>query len=154
LHALSLPVLTHALTDVKDIKLVVNVRLRLSSFCIANRCQLTSRLSLSTPEQYDFPGSPEDYVHRIGRTGRAGAHGRAWTLFTDKNARNARALVDILREADQPVPPELARLVGGGGGGGGFRSRGYGGGYGGGGLTGANALPLGSGARRSPPSPW
>jgi ATP-dependent RNA helicase DDX5/DBP2 len=101
-------------------------------------------------------------VHRIGRTARAGATGRAWTLFTDKNARSARALVDILREADQPVPPELARLVGrGGGGGGSFRSRGYGGGgggygggYGGGGVTGANALPLGSGARRSPPSPW
>ena len=67
------------------------------------------------------------------------------------NARLARGLVDILREANQPVPPELAALVhsGGGGGGGGFRSRGYGGGgYRGSQSSGANTAPLG------PASPW
>ncbi len=92
-------------------------------------------------------------MHRIGRTGRAGATGKSWTLFTDKNARSARALVDILREARQQVPPELASLCGGGGGGGGggFRTRGYGGGHGGGGgLSGANALPLGQGPGSRP----
>ena len=29
---------------------------------------------------YDFPGNVEDYVHRIGRTGRAGAKGNAYTF--------------------------------------------------------------------------
>lgn len=31
---------------------------------------------------YDYPNNSEDYVHRIGRTGRAGAYGTAITLFT------------------------------------------------------------------------
>ncbi|KAE8700688.1 hypothetical protein F3Y22_tig00110556pilonHSYRG00578 [Hibiscus syriacus] len=35
---------------------------------------------------YDFPGSLEDYVHCIGRTGRAGAKGTAYTFFTAANA--------------------------------------------------------------------
>lgn len=36
---------------------------------------------------YDLPHSPEDYVHRIGRTGRAGASGMALSLFTERDAR-------------------------------------------------------------------
>ena len=35
---------------------------------------------------YDTPWHPDDYVHRIGRTGRAGATGRAFTFFTDEDA--------------------------------------------------------------------
>ena len=31
---------------------------------------------------YDYPNNSEDYVHRIGRTGRAGSRGTAITLFT------------------------------------------------------------------------
>jgi ATP-dependent RNA helicase DDX5/DBP2 len=31
---------------------------------------------------YDYPNNSEDYIHRIGRTGRAGANGTAITLFT------------------------------------------------------------------------
>jgi ATP-dependent RNA helicase DDX5/DBP2 len=31
---------------------------------------------------YDYPNNSEDYIHRIGRTGRAGAKGTAITLFT------------------------------------------------------------------------
>lgn len=31
---------------------------------------------------YDYPNNSEDYVHRIGRTGRAGANGTAITFFT------------------------------------------------------------------------
>jgi ATP-dependent RNA helicase RhlE len=36
---------------------------------------------------YDLPHSPEDYVHRIGRTGRAGASGVALSLMTSEDAR-------------------------------------------------------------------
>ncbi|KAF8088004.1 hypothetical protein N665_0557s0005 [Sinapis alba] len=95
--------------DVKDIKCVVN---------------------------YDFPTSLEDYIHRIGRTGRAGAKGMALTFFTHDNAKFARELIKILQEAGQVVPATLSALVrssgsGGGGGGRGFRSRGGGrGGFG------------------------
>ena len=31
---------------------------------------------------YDYPNNSEDYIHRIGRTGRAGQMGTAITLFT------------------------------------------------------------------------
>lgn len=41
---------------------------------------------------YDLPYNAEDYVHRIGRTGRAGASGDAISLFSDKDAR---LLLDI-----------------------------------------------------------
>ncbi|XP_054795144.1 DEAD-box ATP-dependent RNA helicase 20-like [Prosopis cineraria] len=79
---------------------------------------------------YDFPGSLEDYVHRIGRTGRAGAKGTAYTFFTAANARFAKELIAILEEAGQKVSPELAAMARGAppppSGYGGFRGRGYG----------------------------
>lgn len=34
---------------------------------------------------YDYPNNSEDYVHRIGRTGRAGSNGTAITLFTTES---------------------------------------------------------------------
>ncbi|KAB2029098.1 hypothetical protein E1A91_D05G145300v1 [Gossypium mustelinum] len=89
--------------DVKDVKYVIN---------------------------YDFPGSLEDYVHRIGRTGRAGAKGTAYTFFTAANARFAKELIAILEEAGQKVSPELAAMGRGAppppSGHGGFRDRGKG----------------------------
>ncbi|CAI9269198.1 unnamed protein product [Lactuca saligna] len=59
---------------------------------------------------YDFPGSLEDYVHRIGRTGRVGAKGTAYTFFTTTNARFAKELIAILQEAGQKVNPDLAAI--------------------------------------------
>lgn len=60
---------------------------------------------------YDFPSSLEDYVHRIGRTGRAGAKGSAFTFFTHSNAKFARDLIKILQEAGQIVNPSLSSLA-------------------------------------------
>lgn len=68
---------------------------------------------------YDFPGSCEDYVHRIGRTGRAGAKGAAYTFFTAANAKHAKELVSILVEAGQSVNSQLQAMVGNSRGGGG-----------------------------------
>jgi superfamily II DNA/RNA helicase len=53
----------------------------------------------------------EDYVHRIGRTGRAGAKGKAMSLFTSGDARHARSLCGLLQTAGQPVPRELAQFL-------------------------------------------
>jgi ATP-dependent RNA helicase RhlE len=50
---------------------------------------------------YDVPENPEDYVHRIGRTGRAQAVGEALTLSTPENAGDVR---DIERFIGQPIP--------------------------------------------------
>ena len=41
---------------------------------------------------YDVPENPEDYVHRIGRTGRAHHSGEAYTLVTEDDVRDARSI--------------------------------------------------------------
>ncbi|CAD6439459.1 c40c0af8-895d-4d47-a8e2-bd11b9993d1b [Sclerotinia trifoliorum] len=84
---------------------------------------------------YDYPNNSEDYIHRIGRTGRAGQKGTAITLFTTDNQKQARDLVNVLTEAKQVIDPRLAEMTrfGGGGGGRGYGGRGYGGGRGRGG---------------------
>jgi len=57
---------------------------------------------------YDFPGNCADYIHRIGRTGRAGASGVAITFFDPKtDGRKAGKLIEILSESNQPVPQQL-----------------------------------------------
>jgi len=42
---------------------------------------------------YDYPNNSEDYIHRIGRTGRRNRTGTAYTLFTKKNSPKAKDLV-------------------------------------------------------------
>ncbi|GJP91065.1 RNA helicase Dbp [Aspergillus niger] len=102
---------------------------------------------------YDYPNNSEDYVHRIGRTGRAGAKGTAITFFTTDNSKQARDLVTILTEAKQQIDPRLAEMVrysgGGGHGHGGYgRWGGRGGGRGRGNhFTASNAAPLGGNRR-------
>ncbi|KAK3942803.1 ATP-dependent RNA helicase dbp-3 [Diplogelasinospora grovesii] len=57
-----------------------------------------------------FPLTIEDYVHRIGRTGRAGKDGKAITLFTEYDKAHSGSLVNILKAANQPVPEELLKF--------------------------------------------
>ncbi len=112
---------------------------------------------------YDMPSGVngvEDYVHRIGRTGRAGTKGKACTFFTSKDKKSATQLVDVLTQAGQFVPPELQAMVrrprgfggrGGGGGRGGYgggRGRGYGGGGGGRGYMNGGGGGYGRGGGR------
>eukprot|EP01018_Ginkgo_biloba_P009608 Gb_10302 [translate_table: standard] len=70
--------------DIKDIRVVIN---------------------------YDFPTGVEDYVHRIGRTGRAGATGLAHTFFSDQDAKYAPDLIKVLEGANQRVPQELRDMA-------------------------------------------
>ena len=65
---------------------------------------------------YDFPTGVEDYVHRIGRTGRAGATGIAYTFFGDQDAKYASDLIKVLEGASQRVPPEIRDMASRGGG--------------------------------------
>eukprot|EP00798_Chlamydomonas_sp_ICE-L_P029125 gene29125-32343_t len=76
--------------DVKDVKVVIN---------------------------FDMPHSAEDYVHRIGRTGRAGAKGHSYSFFTVANARLAKDIIKIITEAGQSVPAELEKMAATAGGG-------------------------------------
>lgn len=70
--------------DIKDIRVVIN---------------------------YDFPTGVEDYVHRIGRTGRAGATGLAHTFLSDQDAKYAPDLIKVLERANQRVPPEVRDMA-------------------------------------------
>jgi ATP-dependent RNA helicase RhlE len=53
---------------------------------------------------YDVPGCPEDYVHRVGRTARAGAEGEALTLMTPADTAQMRS---IERWLGQTLPLEV-----------------------------------------------
>jgi len=66
--------------DVKDIKYVIN---------------------------FDFPINMENYVHRVGRTGRAGANGESYTFFTEEDSRFSHELIKVLQETKQVIPSEL-----------------------------------------------
>uniref|UniRef100_A0A0D9XVG5 RNA helicase n=1 Tax=Leersia perrieri TaxID=77586 RepID=A0A0D9XVG5_9ORYZ len=70
--------------DIKDIRVVIN---------------------------YDFPTGIEDYVHRIGRTGRAGATGVSYTFFSEQDWKYAGDLVKVLEGANQHVPLELHEMA-------------------------------------------
>jgi superfamily II DNA/RNA helicase len=56
---------------------------------------------------YDFPLQMEDYIHRIGRTGRAGKQGIAYSFFTPECFYLAPDLITVLLDSKQPVPPIL-----------------------------------------------
>jgi ATP-dependent RNA helicase RhlE len=101
---------------------------------------------------YDVPENPEDYVHRIGRTGRAQAVGDAFTLATPENNSDVRAIERFIGQeiprlklegfaykAASAYPPKMPEPQGRRGGGGG--RWGGGGGGGGGGSRPAQAGP-------------
>ncbi|CAH0493828.1 unnamed protein product [Peronospora farinosa] len=59
---------------------------------------------------YSFPLTIEDYVHRIGRTGRGGNKGISHTFFTANDKPRAGELVNLLRESNQEVPDDLTKF--------------------------------------------
>ena len=85
---------------------------------------------------YDMPNTIDDYVHRIGRTGRAGNTGTAFAFINEDDRSIARDLCDLLSEAMQEVPGWLETMAGGAAFGSGGRRGGRGGGGRGGGRGG------------------
>ncbi|XP_036053584.1 probable ATP-dependent RNA helicase DDX52 isoform X1 [Onychomys torridus] len=53
---------------------------------------------------YDFPTSSVEYIHRIGRTGRAGNRGKAVTFFTEDDKPLLRSVANVIQQAGCPVP--------------------------------------------------
>lgn len=60
---------------------------------------------------YDYPNTSEDYIHRIGRTGRQDNKGISHSILTEENARQAKDLIEVLKEAKQDIPKELYDLA-------------------------------------------
>lgn len=56
---------------------------------------------------YDYPLTIENYVHRIGRTGRNNMPGTSHTFFTECDKQYARNLMEVLENSGQEVPNEL-----------------------------------------------
>lgn len=126
---------------------------------------------------YDLPTDIDDYVHRIGRTGRAGNTGISTAFFNRGNRGVVRDLIELLKEANQEIPQFLETIAressfggrgggrgrGGGGRGGGanrdfrkFGGGGGGGGFGGGGPGFGGPPPsggYGGGYGGPPPAP-
>nr|XP_057943538.1 probable ATP-dependent RNA helicase DDX46 isoform X3 [Doryrhamphus excisus] len=59
---------------------------------------------------YSCPNHYEDYVHRAGRTGRAGNKGYAYTFITEEQVRYAGDIIKALELSGSPVPAELEQL--------------------------------------------
>ncbi|GMI17407.1 hypothetical protein TrLO_g9390 [Triparma laevis f. longispina] len=59
---------------------------------------------------YTFPLTIEDYVHRIGRTGRAGKTGISHTFFQPGDKSHAGELQQVMKQAGQKVPEELMKF--------------------------------------------
>ncbi|MEE6469434.1 hypothetical protein FKM82_008621 [Ascaphus truei] len=53
---------------------------------------------------YDFPTSAVEYIHRIGRTGRAGHKGKALSFFTEDDKPLLRSVASVIQQAGCPVP--------------------------------------------------
>lgn len=60
---------------------------------------------------FDIPSNIDDYVHRIGRTGRAGNIGIATTFVNDDNRTIFRELLSLMEECNQTIPPWFFNLV-------------------------------------------
>lgn len=67
--------------------------------------------SIRTVVNYDVARDIDTHTHRIGRTGRAGEKGVAYTLLTNKDTSFAGDLVRNLEGANQSVPKELLDLA-------------------------------------------
>jgi len=106
---------------------------------------------------FDYPNCSEDYVHRIGRTGRSSRTGTAYTFFTPNNSKQAQDLIGVLTEANQVINPKLYELASsnrGSGGRGGGRNRWGGGGGGGYGGRGSGGYGGGSGGYSNSGRSW
>jgi len=67
--------------------------------------------SIRTVVNYDVARDIDTHTHRIGRTGRAGEKGVAYTLLTNKDTSFAGDLVRNLEGANQSVTKELMDLA-------------------------------------------
>lgn len=56
---------------------------------------------------FDYGQSTNEYIHRIGRTGRCKSSGTAYTFFTEDNFSHAAELIEILKDTNQLIPSEL-----------------------------------------------
>ena len=85
-----------------------------SAECVCTSCAVARGLDIPhirSVVNYDVARDIDTHTHRIGRTGRAGEKGTAYTLVTNKDKDFAGHLVRNLEGANQYVPPELMDIA-------------------------------------------
>ncbi|MCT4553372.1 MAG: DEAD/DEAH box helicase [Pelagimonas sp.] len=69
--------------------------------------------SVSHVFNFDVPGHAEDYVHRIGRTGRAGREGKAFTIVVPRDEKNFEDVETLIQKeiprVENPAKPSAPR---------------------------------------------
>ena len=60
---------------------------------------------------FDLPQNTEDYIHRVGRTGRSGQEGKALTFIDGMDVSSREKLVNFLKHQNQEVPDWLNELI-------------------------------------------
>ena len=68
-------------------------------------------MSISLVINYDAPDHGADYVHRLGRTGRAGNKGWAYTFVAPQEKNNALEIVMAMRKSKAKIPKELEDMT-------------------------------------------
>ena len=66
--------------------------------------------AISTVINYDFPSTAHSYIHRIGRTARAGRQGRAVTFFTKDDMESLRTVVNVMKASGYHTPDWMENL--------------------------------------------
>ncbi|KAK4475983.1 hypothetical protein MN116_001219 [Schistosoma mekongi] len=84
-----------------------NIRLLIATSVAARGLDVSDLLLVIN---YDCPNHYEDYVHRCGRTGRAGRKGFAYTFLTPDQERNAGDVVRAFKQSGQKPPEELMNM--------------------------------------------
>ncbi|CAL5219648.1 g1528 [Coccomyxa viridis] len=67
-------------------------------------------INVQTVVNYDFPQSAVDYIHRVGRTGRAHRHGEAITFFEEKDSGQLRRIANLMQSSGMAVPDWMRNL--------------------------------------------
>ncbi|KAG5442579.1 putative ATP-dependent RNA helicase ddx46 [Clonorchis sinensis] len=84
-----------------------NIRLLIATSVAARGLDVSD---LMVVINYDCPNHYEDYVHRCGRTGRAGNKGFAYTFLTPDQERNAGDIVRAFKQSGQKPPEDLLAM--------------------------------------------
>jgi len=67
-------------------------------------------LGVNTVVNFDCPGVRSDYVHRVGRTGRAGHEGTCVTLYTEEDFGSLHMIASCMKTSGSEAPEWMLKL--------------------------------------------
>mmetsp|Transcript_4464 Transcript_4464/g.13198 ORF Transcript_4464/g.13198 Transcript_4464/m.13198 type:complete len:148 (-) Transcript_4464:806-1249(-) len=67
-------------------------------------------LGVNTVVNFDCPGVRSDYVHRVGRTGRAGHEGNCFTLYTEEDFGSLHMIASCMKTSGNEAPEWMLKI--------------------------------------------